>query len=71
MPVAIHNHHEHSEHGVSFETDSHPTHELVRKDRGAGVVVADGERCTTTPGVGLWIPAGMPHSGWTVASSTS
>ncbi|MGO3327418.1 AraC family transcriptional regulator [Gordonia sp. (in: high G+C Gram-positive bacteria)] len=71
MPVAIHNHHEHSEHGVYFGTHSHPTHELVWKDRGAGVVVGDGERWTTTPGLGLWIPAGMPHSGWTMASSTS
>ncbi|MBB4135325.1 AraC family transcriptional regulator [Gordonia humi] len=71
MPVAIHNHHEHSDHGVYFDTHSHPTHELVWKDRGAGVVVADGERWTTTPGLGLWIPAGTPHSGWMMASSTS
>ncbi|MGO2139337.1 MAG: AraC family transcriptional regulator [Leucobacter sp.] len=41
----------------------HPEHELLWTDRGVVTMHADGKQWTVAPGVGLWIPAGVPHEG--------
>lgn len=46
---------------------SHPTHELLWRDDGVGTVTIDARTWTITPPLGMWIPAGVPHSGWTPA----
>ncbi|GAA1292470.1 MULTISPECIES: helix-turn-helix domain-containing protein [Brachybacterium] len=46
---------------------SHPTHELLWNERGVSTATIGRRVWTITPGVGLWIPAGMPHSGFTPA----
>lgn len=48
---------------------SHPTHELIWNERGVGHAVTGHRIWTVTRTVGLWIPAGMPHSGSTPAGS--
>ncbi len=46
---------------------SHPTHELLWRDSGVGTVTIGARTWTITPPLGMWIPAGVPHSGWTPA----
>jgi AraC-like DNA-binding protein len=46
---------------------SHPTHELLWNERGASTARIGHRVHTISPGVGLWIPAGVPHSGFTPA----
>lgn len=46
---------------------SHPTHELLWNARGASTATIGVRTWTITPIVGLWIPAGVPHSGLTPA----
>lgn len=46
---------------------SHPTHELLWNERGASTARIGSRVHTISPGVGLWIPAGVPHSGFTPA----
>lgn len=48
-----------------WEKHSHPTHELLWNQRGASSAAIGMRVWTITPTVGLWIPAGIPHSGWT------
>ncbi len=48
---------------------SHPTHELVWTTRGASSVSVGAKRWTIAPAVGLWIPAGVLHSGLTPAGT--
>ena len=44
---------------------SHPTHELLWNERGASSATVGTRVWSITPSVGLWIPAGVRHSGWT------
>ncbi len=46
---------------------SHPTHELLWNEHGASTARIGARVHTISPGVGLWIPAGVPHSGFTPA----
>ena len=46
---------------------SHPTHELLWNQRGASTAQIGRRVHTISPGIGLWIPAGVPHSGFTPA----
>lgn len=46
---------------------SHPTHELLWNEHGASTARTGARVHTISPGVGLWIPAGVPHSGFTPA----
>lgn len=46
---------------------SHPTHELLWRDDGVGTVTIGARTWTITPPLGMWIPAGVAHSGWTPA----
>ncbi|WP_297005761.1 AraC family transcriptional regulator [uncultured Corynebacterium sp.] len=48
---------------------SHPTHELIWNECGVGHAVTGQRVWTVTRTVGLWIPAGTPHSGGTPAGS--
>ncbi|HIY24478.1 MAG TPA: AraC family transcriptional regulator [Candidatus Brachybacterium merdigallinarum] len=46
---------------------SHPTHELLWNEYGASTATIDSRVWTITPSIGLWIPAGEVHSGFTPA----
>lgn len=46
---------------------SHPTHELLWNQRGASTARIGRRVHTISPRIGLWIPAGVPHSGFTRA----
>ncbi|WP_460999826.1 AraC family transcriptional regulator [Streptomonospora sediminis] len=50
-----------------WEEHSHPTHELLWNQQGASSARIGSRVWTITPAVGLWIPAGVRHSGWTPA----
>ncbi|WP_420158890.1 helix-turn-helix domain-containing protein [Nocardiopsis sp. CNT-189] len=52
-----------------WEEHSHPTHELLWNERGASSASVGKRVWTITPAVGLWVPAGTPHSGWTPAGT--
>lgn len=47
-----------------FEEHSHPTHELLWNEWGASTATIGSRIWTITTTVGLWIPAGLLHSGW-------
>lgn len=47
-----------------WEEHSHPTHELLWNDRGASWAMVGQRIWTITPLTGLWVPAGVRHSGW-------
>ncbi|MFD2792476.1 AraC family transcriptional regulator [Promicromonospora vindobonensis] len=46
-----------------WETHAHPTHELLWNLRGASSATTDTRTWTITPTLGLWVPAGVAHSG--------
>lgn len=48
---------------TAWEPHSHPTHELLWNRRGASSATIGARTWTITPAVGLWIPAGLRHSG--------
>lgn len=48
---------------------SHPTHELLWAQRGASTATVGSRVWAVTPTSGLWIPAGLLHSGWTPAGT--
>ena len=48
-----------------WEEHSHPTHELLWTERGASTATIGSRIWAITPSVGLWVPAGVRHSGWT------
>lgn len=50
---------------------SHPTHELLWNSRGASTATVGSRTWTITSSVGLWIPAGVPHTGWMAAGTWS
>lgn len=50
---------------LTWPSHDHEEHELLWSDRGVVTMVVDGRRWTVTPGVGLWIPAGVTHHGST------
>ncbi|KIH99842.1 AraC family transcriptional regulator [Streptomonospora alba] len=52
-----------------WEEHSHPTHELLWNQRGVSSARIGGRVWMLTPVVGLWIPAGVRHSGWTPAGT--
>ncbi len=55
--------------GTWWEPHSHPTHELLWNEHGASSVTVGSRTWTVTPALGLWIPAGVPHSGFTPAGT--
>lgn len=48
---------------------SHPTHELLWNAKGVSSVTVDSHIWTITPAIGMWIPAGVLHSGRAAAGS--
>lgn len=52
-----------------WEEHSHPTHELLWNERGASTARIGARVWTITSTIGLWIPAGVPHSGFTPAGT--
>nr|WP_231618848.1 AraC family transcriptional regulator [Nonomuraea sp. SBT364] len=48
---------------------SHPFHELLWNERGASTAVVGSRVWTITPALGLWMPAGTPHSGSAIAGT--
>jgi AraC-like DNA-binding protein len=53
-----------------WEEHSHPTHELLWTERGASSATVGSRIWAITPSVGLWVPAGIRHSGWTPVGVT-
>lgn len=47
---------------TEWEEHSHPFHELLWNERGASSAVVGSRVWTITPALGLWMPAGTPHS---------
>lgn len=52
-----------------WEPHSHPTHELLWNLRGASTATIGARTWTITPAVGLWIPAGVVHTGRATAGT--
>ena len=52
-----------------WDEHSHPTHELLWNERGASTATVGTRTWTVTPSVGLWVPAGVRHTGWTPAGT--
>jgi AraC-like DNA-binding protein len=52
-----------------WEEHSHPTHELLWSAKGSSSTTVGSRVWTITPTIGLWIPAGVLHSGWTPAGT--
>lgn len=50
---------------IEWPAHTHAEHELLWSDRGVVTMYAGGKQWTVTPGVGLWIPAGVVHEGKT------
>ena len=46
-----------------WEAHSHPTHELLWNEAGASTAEVDSRVWTITPTIGLWMPAGVVHTG--------
>ena len=63
MPHAITGMDEHVLRDTEWPAHSHPTHELLWNRRGASSATIGTRTWTITPTVGLWIPAGVLHSG--------
>lgn len=49
--------------GTAWPLHRHAEHELLWTDRGVATMVVGGRQWTVSPGVGLWIPAGVEHEG--------
>ncbi len=71
VPFVIAGNSEVMERDTWFEEHSHPTHELLWNERGASTATIGARTWTITSSIGLWIPAGVPHSGWMAAGTWS
>ncbi len=69
VPFVVHGTDEVISRDTYWEEHSHPTHELLWNQRGASTATVGARVWTITPSLGLWIPAGTPHSGWTSAGT--
>ncbi|MDT0267711.1 AraC family transcriptional regulator [Streptomyces sp. DSM 44915] len=54
---------------TTWSEHSHPFHELLWNGRGASTAVVGARVWTITPTLGLWMPAGTPHSGSAIAGT--
>lgn len=71
VPYVIAGWHEIMPRDTWWDEHSHPTHELLWNDRGASTATIGPRTWTITSSIGLWIPAGVPHSGWMAAGTWS
>lgn len=67
LPFRIHGGQETISRDTRWAEHSHPTHELLWSEQGASTASVDGRVWTITASFGLWIPAGVVHSGFTPA----
>lgn len=67
MPTRILGSREAMDEETYWAEHSHPTHELLWRDSGVGTVTVGSRTWTITAPLGMWIPAGVAHSGWTPA----
>lgn len=51
------------ERDTAWEPHAHSTHELLWHRRGASIAIIGNRSWTITPTIGLWVPAGVIHSG--------
>lgn len=65
VPFVIAGNYEVMARNTFWEEHSHPTHELLWTERGASTATIGSRIWAITPSVGLWVPAGVRHSGWT------
>jgi AraC-like DNA-binding protein len=54
---------------ITWNEHSHAFHELLWNERGASTAVVGSRVWTITPSLGLWMPAGTPHSGSAIAGT--
>ncbi|MEV1006497.1 AraC family transcriptional regulator [Streptomyces sp. NPDC049881] len=54
---------------TTWNEHSHPFHELLWNQRGASTAVVGNRVWTVAPALGLWMPAGTPHSGSAAAGT--
>ena len=54
---------------VTWSEHAHATHQLIWNEYGASTATVAPRTWTITPTIGLWIPGGTLHSGWTPAST--
>lgn len=64
VPFVIAGHSELIDRDTHWEEHSHPTHELLWNEVGTSRAMIGSRIYTITPSIGLWIPAGIAHSGW-------
>ncbi len=69
VPFVIRGNTERIARDTHWDEHSHPTHELLWNDRGASTATVGERVWTVTPHHGLWIPAGVRHTGWTPAGT--
>lgn len=67
LPVRVFGNDERIAEDTIWTEHAHPTHELLWHESGVGSVTIGARTWTLAPSVGLWIPAGTLHSGWTPA----
>lgn len=63
VPRSIDTFGERLERATHWPGHSHPTHELIRNEVGASTIEVGQRTWTITPALGLWMPAGVVHSG--------
>jgi AraC-like DNA-binding protein len=63
VPFVTRGFREHIRVSTEWGEHSHPTHELLWNDHGASTARVGPRTWTVTPLVGLWIPAGVVHTG--------
>lgn len=69
MPFGIQGYDEVVAYDTTWGEHAHPFHELLWNERGASTAVVGARVWTITPSLGLWMPAGTPHSASAVAGT--
>jgi len=69
MPFVILGWSETIAHDTTWNAHSHPFHELLWNERGTSTAVVGPRVWTVTPSLGLWMPAGVLHSGSAIAGT--
>ncbi|MFJ2621546.1 helix-turn-helix domain-containing protein [Glutamicibacter sp. NPDC087344] len=70
VPFVIGFYQEKIERDTYWPAHSHPTHELLWNSRGASSVTVGARTWTVSPVLGMWIPAGVLHSGGASAGTS-
>lgn len=70
VPYIVRPHVEFLEEDTDWAPHSHPTHELLWIEGGASTLIVHDTLFTITKSWGMWIPAGMMHSGFAGKNTT-